>query len=126
MQPIKRIVLKLALLAVVIAMMAIFFKNTAHRSQQTSFHENSAEVEAAKPADYKNCVVIRKDQAMLYVNNVETGLSFSTLREELPTRLTGINNLNIIYSPDAEYSSIVQVLNAVTKAKMETYRLLKM
>jgi biopolymer transport protein ExbD len=126
MQLIKRIAVILSVVAIFISILAIFFEQTAKRSKPTSFQENSSNAETAKPVDYKNCVVIRKDKTLLFVNEIETGLKNSTLREELPGRLAGVNNLNIIYSQDAEYSSIVEVLKAVTESKMESYRLLKM
>lgn len=104
----------------------IFFYLTIIYSKPTTAFENTTDGDKAKQQDFNNCILLRKDKATLVLARVETNISYVNIGNELPDKLKGLNNLNIIYAKDADYNSVVKVLNAVAAAGMQNYKLLKM
>lgn len=113
-------------IALIITALIFIFQWTAGRSQPTTFDENSKDIPQAKLADYKNCVILRKENATLVLNKVETGMNYPTIPNDLAAKLAGVGNLNIIYGNETDYKDVVDVLDAIAIAKVKSYRLLKM
>ena len=83
-------------------------------------------MEVAKQEDYNNCLIVQKEKASLKLEKLTSDLDYSIIDKELPNKLKGVNNLNIICTKDVQYSDLIKVLDAIALSGMKKYKVLKM
>ena len=116
-----KIILLVFTVFIVISIIVIWGRNTQVKPAYALDN-----IEVAKQEDYNKCVIVRKEKASLKLEKLTSDFDYSTVENELPNKLKGVDNLNIICTKYVKYNDLIKVLDAIALSGMKKYKLLKM
>ena len=119
----KLFIILLLVFTVFLVISTIVILKSNSKVKPTSSQES---MEVAKQEDYNNCLIVQKEKASLKLEKLTSDLDYSIIDKELPNKLKGVNNLNIICTKDVQYSDLIKVLDAIALSGMKKYKVLKM
>jgi len=118
---------KIGLLLVITCFIGLFAYNifTIKQSTYSKATNTLSDISVAKQEDFNKCVILHKEDAELMINKQSISFNYSDIEKELPNKLKGVNDLNIILTKEADYQNLITALDAVAISGMKKYKLLK-
>ncbi len=92
-----------------------------------NFYAKSDEIEKARPKDYANCIILKKNSLILITHDNEQEVSYNHLEQVISSNLVWLKEreFNIIYTKDTDYKMIVKTLELMTTKQIVRYKMLK-
>jgi hypothetical protein len=116
-----------AIIAICLLIVAFFFL-TISNSKPVSQPLIYGEGQKAEKADFANCVILNKNQAILITEGSKDTLGFDQILPYVQNKRQSVGNstFNIIVTPDTDFGVVKKTLDACSISQLQDYRLLEM